>query len=146
MIATTADSRISSSLASSRARSAVAPGTLIGRRIDRSSFPTFLQRQSHRAAGGVPTSLVRTIAVALDRRGRPVLVDQDTLRGTVEVVVLARAHRPEKRRQTSAAEQQRDGDQIGDCDHAAAERKRSALATTISDEADIASAAISGVT
>ena len=91
-------------------------------------------------------ALVRTIAVVLDRRGRPILVDQDTLRGTVEVVVLARAHRPEKCRQPSAAEQQRDGDKIGNCDHVAAERRRSALATTISDEADIASAAISGVT
>ena len=85
-------------------------------------------------------------SVPVSSRDGLVLVDQDTERRTVEIVELARANRPEKGGQRGKAEAERERDEQGEAVHRAARRRRRALATTSSEDPDIASAAISGVT
>ncbi|CAN5261379.1 hypothetical protein BH10PSE14_BH10PSE14_10830 [soil metagenome] len=75
-----------------------------------------------------------------------IVVDQDANRRTVEILELRRAHSPEERGKPAKPECQRDRDEKRYAGHRVARRKRNALATTSSDEPDMASAAISGVT
>ncbi len=81
-----------------------------------------------------------------------VLVEEDALGRPVEVLVLARAQRPEERREPEAAERERDRDEDDQRAHpptrspAPRRARRSALRVTTIDEADIAIAAMSGVT
>lgn len=79
-------------------------------------------------------------------RGIIVPVDEDAQGRALEIIELAGAKRPEEAAQAAKPQQQRHRDQEGQPVHRAAPRSRSALPTTISDEADIASAAIKGVT
>ena len=79
------------------------------------------------------------------------IVDQDTMRRAIHVVILARAHGPEKRSQPSEAHDERDGDKEGEAGHClpcscGPRASRSEFATTISELSDIATAAIKGVT
>lgn len=75
---------------------------------------------------------------------------QGAVRGTVEVVELAAAESPEEAGEPEGAEQQRRGDQVDERDHPQPPLRRrctrSAFAVTTSDEADITTAAMSGVT
>ena len=75
-----------------------------------------------------------------------VILDQNTQRGPVEIVELPRAGRPEKGCKPGQSEREGDRDQHNEPGHVAAPRSLSALATTIKDDPDMASAAISGVT
>lgn len=96
--------------------------------------------------------------------GGGVFLEQNAVRGAVEVFVLAASQRPEEGRQGDAAEKKRDGNQIEIVRHSAGARfirqeagwgagiaargafKRWELPTTMTDDSDMASAAISGVT
>lgn len=90
---------------------------------------------------------------------------QDALRRSVQVVVLAASQRPHKRRQSGKAKSQRDRDKKEKVSHRKLSRmtgvmfalrtglsswfgfsSRNALATTINDDSDMATTAISGVT
>ena len=75
-----------------------------------------------------------------------VLVQQDAVRRAVEVLELVRPQGPEKRREAAGAQQQRDGNEDRQPVHAAADRSRMELATTMIEEQDMAMAAIIGVT
>lgn len=78
--------------------------------------------------------------------GWRVLVDQDAHRGALRIVELPAAQRPVKRGQPGKAEAQRDRYEEDEAVHFAAPLNRSALATTMIEEVDMAMAAISGVT
>ena len=72
--------------------------------------------------------------------------------GAVEIIELPVPERPEKAEQAEAAEQKGGGDQVDERGHGVLPRvqrprcTRSALPVTASDDADITTAAISGVT
>lgn len=74
------------------------------------------------------------------------IVVQDAQSRAVEILELPRPGSPEERRQAEQPKPQRNRHQNRQDRHFAAPRSRSALATTTSDDPDIASAAISGVT
>lgn len=74
------------------------------------------------------------------------IIDQYSQRRTIEILELPRSRRPEKRGQASESKAKSDGEEKDEARHFAAPRRRSALATTISDEPDMASAATNGVT
>ena len=74
-----------------------------------------------------------------------VLVDQDAVGGAFGVVELAMAQGPEERDEPGEAEAERDRYQEEQAVHLTALASRRELATTISELADIAAAAISGV-
>jgi hypothetical protein len=77
------------------------------------------------------------------------IVEQDARGRTIEILVLARVQRPQKRGEAKEPEKQGGGDQIKQGGHRslslAPRRKRSALRITNSEDEDIATAAISGV-
>lgn len=88
-------------------------------------------------------------------------IDENALGGTVEVVVLAALQCPQESDQAYAAKEKRDGYQVDENRHAKASAcsfrvarakllphpvSLNAFAMTTSDDADIATAAISGVT
>lgn len=77
-----------------------------------------------------------------------VIVVQDALGRAVEILELSRAQGPEEGRETDEAQQQRRRDEQQQAAHEAlrSSARRSALQTTTSDELDMATAAISGVT
>jgi len=77
-----------------------------------------------------------------------IIIVQDAFGGTVEVVELPAAQGPQERRQPDQAEQQGRGDQEQQATHGLrpSRDRRRALPTTTSDELDMATAAISGVT
>lgn len=78
---------------------------------------------------------------------QPILIiKQDPRRCTVGIIELAIVERPEKGGKTSQPQAESDWDEETDTVHRAILLSRNALATTISDEIDIAKAAISGVT
>lgn len=79
-------------------------------------------------------------------RLRFIVVDENADCGAVKVVILAGTQRPEEKGQSAQPEQQRTRDEDGETVHRAARRRRSALATTIIEDPDMASAAINGVT
>lgn len=78
---------------------------------------------------------------------------EDAARVAFGVVILVRAHRVDKGRQSAATQQQRNGDEIGKDAHGkdtfvgrgAGYFRRSAFRDTVMEELDIASAAIKGV-
>lgn len=89
------------------------------------------------------------------------LVEKDPLGCAIKIVVLAAAHRPQERRKSYQTHAESNRDQPGEMVHAASDIRRragrdvsrgiapgsrSALATTRMDEADMAIAAIRGVT
>jgi len=74
------------------------------------------------------------------------IIDEDALAGAFQVVELTTRQRPHESSQAAETEQQRDRDQDADAAHRAHRVSRSALATTMIDDVDIAIAAISGVT
>jgi len=76
----------------------------------------------------------------------PIILDQDTHGGAVEILELAIANRPEECRETRKAKAEGERDEQQDAVHRTAPLNRSALATTNSDDPDIAAAAINGVT
>ena len=84
--------------------------------------------------------------------GPEVVVRQDANGGPLEIVILTAAHRPEKRAEPEAAEPEREGNENDENGHATgsadvfAARARNAFTVTSSEEPDIESAAISGVT
>ena len=82
----------------------------------------------------------------IDCLARVLILDQYSQRRTVEVLELPRSRRPEECGQASKAKAKCDGEEKGEAGHFVAPRKRNALATTISDEPDMANAATSGVT
>lgn len=74
------------------------------------------------------------------------IIIQNPERRPIQILELTRSCRPKECRQPQQPKPKRDGQQQREDRHLAAPRSRSALATTTSDEPDIASAAISGVT
>ncbi len=74
------------------------------------------------------------------------VVDQHAKRRSVEIVELSAGGRPEEGDQAEEAEKERDGDEDGDDAHRATLNRRRAFTTTSTEDPDIASAAISGVT
>lgn len=74
------------------------------------------------------------------------IVDQDAHRSALEVIKLPVAHCPEESSQTDQPEAESNRDEQQDAVHRTAARSRNALATTSSDEPDMARAAMSGVT
>lgn len=74
-----------------------------------------------------------------------VLVYQDAVGGAFGIVELAVAQRPEERHEAEETEAQRNRDQEQQAVHRTARAKRSEFATTTSELADMAAAAISGV-
>lgn len=110
-------------------------------------------------------AFVGTVIQDCMRRDVPgkVVVGQDAEGGTVRIVELATAQRPYKRQKAGQAEQQRQRDEKNQDVHVASSdvtrvgeaaapsaragrKSRIALSVTNTDEPDIASAAISGVT
>lgn len=75
-----------------------------------------------------------------------VVIDKDADGGAIEIIILASLQRPEEEGQPAQAKQQCAGDEDGDAVHFELPRSRSALATTMIEEPDMASAAMSGVT
>lgn len=75
-----------------------------------------------------------------------VVVEQDAVRGAVEILELAAFERPQESAQADKPEEKGDRDQNDDDVHARILESRKALPVTRSDELDIATAAISGVT
>ncbi len=79
-----------------------------------------------------------------------VVVQQDAVGGAIEVFELAALERPEKGHQANQAEEERDGNEIGQRAHdrlsGCFRFSRMALAVTTMEEDDMATAAISGVT
>src|SRR5690606_36370178 len=98
----------------------------------------------------LPAGGLRHLARLPGPRLRRLLVEQDAVRGPLQVVELTRAQRPEESGQPEQAEEEGDRDQIDQHVHAASHpfvrRSRSALTVTAMDDADITAAAISGVT
>ena len=86
------------------------------------------------------------------RAGNGLVVEQDTLRCTVEILELAGSHAPQKSKKPESAKTEGDGDQEQENCHATlpafafTRPARKALSTTIIDELDMARAAMSGVT
>lgn len=78
--------------------------------------------------------------------GRAFIIYQDAQGSAIKVIKLAAAQRPEKGTKAQQTQTQRDRDEESNPGHFAAAFNRSAFATTITDEPDIANAAISGVT
>lgn len=74
------------------------------------------------------------------------VVDQNAERGAVEIIELACTQGPEEGGEAGQAKQQGDRDKEKHAIHLTAPLSLRALATTMIDEPDIASAAISGVT
>lgn len=69
------------------------------------------------------------------------------MRGAIEIVILVRIHRPQKRPKPQQAKAQGNGNEINDdfqWDYS--QLRRRAFKVTMSEDADIAIAAISGVT
>jgi hypothetical protein len=91
-------------------------------------------------------------------RGKVVI--EDPLARTFEIIILPGTEAPQKRRQRAGTHGQCDGNKEQETDHVAAicsravdrrpirrvQRRRNPFATTINDELDMATAAISGVT
>lgn len=75
-----------------------------------------------------------------------ILIDEDPQRRSVKVVKLSGTHGPEERRKPRKAKRKRNGDQDENAVHRATRFRRRALATTSSDDPDMAAAATSGVT
>lgn len=75
-----------------------------------------------------------------------ILIDQDADSRTVEILILSGRERPEEGRKSGEAEQQGDRNKKAEPAHRAQRRSRSALPSTSSEEADMAAAAIIGVT
>lgn len=76
----------------------------------------------------------------------PVIVDQDANGGAIRVIKLAIAHRPQEGNEACAAQDQRHRNKDQKAVHRAALVSRRALATTRTDDVDMAIAATSGVT
>lgn len=78
------------------------------------------------------------------------LIHQRPPRRALEIVVLAASERPQKRGEPEPAEKKRDRYEPGERGHLRSSRRmvlsRTALAVTETDETDIATAAMSGVT
>src|SRR5690606_19579475 len=90
---------------------------------------------SDRAARRMGTGLTSVVLV----------VEQDSVGRAFGILELAVAQRPEERREAGEAQSERNGDQEQQAVHLTAFASRSELATTTSELADIAAAAISGV-
>lgn len=74
------------------------------------------------------------------------LVDEDALARTLEILVLVAAYRPQERQERPAPQQQGQWDEVDEAAHGSLPaRSRRALPTTVSDDADMASAAAKGV-
>lgn len=73
-------------------------------------------------------------------------INQDPLACAFKIVELPAGQRPNEGSQAAQSQQQRDRDKDGNPGHRAHRVRRSALATTMMEEVDIAIAAISGVT
>src|SRR5690606_4849835 len=73
------------------------------------------------------------------------VIDQDAIGGAFGIVELAIAQRPEKGRQPRQSQPQGNGYQEQQAVHLTARARRSELAMTTSELADIAAAAINGV-
>jgi len=80
------------------------------------------------------------------RRSVVLVVEQDAVGRSFEVIVLAGAQRPQENREPTAAENQTRADQIEDDIHVCRPCSRKLFAITSSEELDIASAASQGVT
>lgn len=80
------------------------------------------------------------------RRAGSGLIDKNAKSRALQIIELTRSQSPEEGDEPTRPKQQRHGDQNGQNIHEAADRSRSALATTTMEEHDIATAAISGVT
>jgi len=84
--------------------------------------------------------------IATPRLERAIIIVQDPVGSAVQIVILIRVYRPQKRPEAEQAKPQGNRDQINNNVHSAPPFKRSAFNVTTSDEADMAMAAISGVT
>lgn len=120
------------------------------RSIPPMQFDTMIDRACAAAGIGIESANEASAATqGLTRRSviiRTLVIDQDTQRSAIEIVKLSAAQRPEKGPQSEQAQAQRNGDQDGYARHLAAPFNRNAFATTMTDEPDMASAAINGVT
>ena len=120
------------------------------RSIPPMQFETMIERACAAAGMGIESANEAIAAThGLTRRsiiGRSLVLDQDAQRGAIKIVELAAAQRPEKGPQSKQAKPQRNRDQDQDACHFAAPFNRKALATTMTEEPDMASAAINGVT
>src|SRR6476620_2976275 len=97
----------------------------------------------------VPVRGLDGAAVAVRAAARLLLgaIDEDVERGTVEVVELAAAHRPDEGPDRDAQQDQAERDEQQQDRHGAALRaSRSALRVTTSDDSAMPSAASQGVT
>lgn len=113
-------------------------------------FDTMIDRARAAAGSGMESASDASNATnGLTRRSiifRPLIVNQDAQRGAIQIVELAAAQRPEKGTKPQKTKPKRNGDEKGNSGHFAAAFSRKALATTITEEPDMASAAIKGVT
>lgn len=120
------------------------------RSIPPMQFETMIERACAAAGKGIESAITDSSAIpGLIRHlliGRAILIDQDPQGCPIQIFKLSAAQRPEKGAEAKKAKSECDRDEEGDARHFAAPFSRSALATTITDEPDIASAAISGVT
>lgn len=120
------------------------------RSIPPMQFETRIERACAAAGKGIESAMTDSKAMkGLVRRSsidRLILINQDTQGCAIQIFELSAAQRPEKGAEAKKAKSECDRDEEGDARHFAAPFSRSALATTITDEPDIASAAISGVT
>ena len=103
---------------------------------------------------GIPTARIVGRSVAFDV---VVIVEQDPLSGAFKILELSAAHGPKKCREAEQAEEEGDGNEVKDDVHELGRPglsrplrlrlppRRSALPTTSNEDADMHSAAISGV-
>ena len=120
------------------------------RSIPPMQFETRIERACAAVGKGIESAMTDSKAMkGLIRRSfidRRILINQDAQGCTIQIFKLAATKRPEKGAKAQQAEPESNRDEEGDPRHFAAPFRRRALATTITDEPDMASAAISGVT
>lgn len=92
------------------------------------------------APGSVPSGFTGRIGLR-----RLVVVEQDAVRRPVQIVELPGLERPQESAQAEEPEKKGEGDQNDDNVHGRTFDNRKALPVTMSDELDIATAAMSGV-
>lgn len=87
------------------------------------------------------------MTLASGRRSDVIVIEQDTVRRSVQVIELAAFQRPKEGGEANEAEAKGDRNQVDEDIHEAEPRlSRSAFSMTSSDDDDIAIAATSGVT